>query len=204
MALANYVDLQASVAAWLHRTDLTAVIPDFVTMAEARISRDLRLRKQITTSTLTTVPNTQGVTLPTDWLEMENISVATSIERQLTYATIEQLDSRFPSGGAMGTPVIYTIEGDQVLFGPVPDAAYTINIIYYSRLPSLITNSTNWLMTNHPNIYLFATLIEAFFYTQDAEQIARYTQRYNEGLNQLQQQDDRATHSGSALRVRTI
>lgn len=204
MALANYTDLQASVAAWLHRTDLTAVIPDFVTMAEARISRDLRLRKQITTSTLTTVAATQGVTLPADWLEFENVSVATSIERQLTYVNIEHLDSRFPSGSSSGTPAVYTIEGDSILFGPVPDAVYTINIIYYARFPSLITDSTNWLMTNHPNIYLFAVLIEAFFYTQDAEQIARYTQRYNEGLEQLQAQDDRATHSGSALRVRTI
>lgn len=204
MALANYADLQASVAAWMHRTDLTAVIPDFVTMAEARISRDLRLRKQITTSTLTTVAATQAITLPTDWLEFENVSVATVPERQLTYATIEQMDARFPSGGYTGIPAIYTIEGDQILFGPIPDTAYTINVIYYARFPSLITNSTNWLMTYHPNIYLFATMIEAFFYTQDAEQIARYTQRYNEGIDQLQQQDDRATHSGSALRVRII
>ena len=47
MALANYADLTASVANWLNRTDLTAIIPDFVAMAESDISRDLRLRKQI-------------------------------------------------------------------------------------------------------------------------------------------------------------
>ena len=45
MALANYADLTASVANWLNRTDLTAIIPDFVAMAESDISRDLRLRK---------------------------------------------------------------------------------------------------------------------------------------------------------------
>jgi hypothetical protein len=59
-------------------------------------------------------------------------------------------------------------------------------------------------MTNHPNIYLFACLIEAFLYTQNAEQAAVFSQRYMQGVEQLQQQDDRATHSGSALRVKAV
>lgn len=204
MALANYTDLLAAVAAWAHRNDLTAVIPDFVTMAEARISRDLRLRKQITTTTLVTTAGVRGVAIPADWLEFENVSAATVPERQLSYVNVEHLDSRFPSGGRTGSPSVYTIEGDGLLFGPVPDSAYTINILYYARFPSLITASTNWLMTNHPNIYLFATLAEAMFYTQNMEQLQAYTQRYQGELSQLQAMDDRSTHSGSALRVRTI
>ena len=204
MALATYADLQASIANWAHRTDLTALIPDFVTMAEARISRDLRLRKQITTTTLTTVALTQAVALPSDWLELENLSVAITPERPLSYATIEQLDARFPSGGYTGVPALYTIEGDNILLGPIPDSAYTLNVIYYARFPSLITNSTNWLLTNHPGVYLWSTLIEAMQYAQDIPNMEVYKARYVEALLLLQQQDDAATHSGSALRVRAI
>jgi hypothetical protein len=203
MALANYADLQASVAAWAHRTDLVAIIPDFVTMAEARISRDLRIRKQITSSTLVTVANTQSVALPTDWLEFENVSVATSPSVQLTYVPVEHIDANF-SSSYTDTPSCFTIEGDNILFAPTPDAAYNITAIYYARFPSLITNSTNWLMTNHPNIYLFACLIEVYSYLRNADAAQLYLQRYQSELAQLQNVDDRATHSGSALRVKVV
>ena len=204
MALATYSDLITSVANWTHRTDLAALVPDFVTMAEARISRDLRLRKQITNTTISTVAGTQSITIPTNWLEFENVSVNSSPARQLTYVSIEQLDSKFPTNGYAGIPAVYTIEGDSVLFGPTPDAVYSIDMSYYARFDSIITSSTNWLLTNHPSIYLFAVLIEAMSYIRDPEQLATYTNRYYEGVKQLQDQDDRATHSGSSLRVRGI
>lgn len=204
MALANYTDLQASVANWSHRNDLTALIPDFVTMAESRISRDLRLRKQITSTTLTTTAGASALAIPTDWLEFENLSLnAGGIQRQMVYVPIEHMEAKYDNS-FIGMPAVYTIEGDNVLFAPTPDSAYSVDVVYYARFPSLITAGVNWLMTNHPNIYLFAVLIEVFFYTQNPEQIQMFTARYNEGLKQLQDQDDRATHSGSALRVKVI
>ena len=203
MALANYADLQSAVANWAHRSDLTALIPDFVTMAEARISRDLRLRKQITSTTLATVANTQTVAIPADWLEFENLSITTTPSRQLTYVPVEHIDAQF-SSTYTGMPAVYTIEGDNLLLAPIPDTVYSISAIYYARFPSLITSSTNWLMTNHPNIYLFACLIEAMFYTQDQAQMTVFTQRYQAELQQLQNVDDRSTHSGSALRVKVV
>lgn len=204
MALANYTDLQASVANWSHRNDLTALIPDFVTMAESRISRDLRLRKQITSTTLTTTAGASALAIPADWLEFENLSLnAGGISRQMVYVPIEHMEAKYDNS-FIGMPAVYTIEGDNVLFAPTPDSAYSVDVVYYARFPSLITAGVNWLMTNHPNIYLFAVLIEVFFYTQNPEQIQMFTARYNEGLKQLQDQDDRATHSGSALRVKVI
>ena len=203
MALSNYTELIASVANWAHRSDLGALMPDFVTMAEARISRDLRLRKQITTTTLTALAGVQEVAIPTDWLEFENLSVQASPDRQLVYVPVEHIDSRY-SSVSVGIPAVYTIEGENLLLAPTPAGDYPISVIYYARFPSLITAGNNWLLTNHPNIYLFAVLAEVFHYTQNPEQIQMFTARYNEGLQQLQEQDDRATHSGSALRVKVI
>lgn len=204
MALANYTDLQASVANWLNRTDLTAVIPDFITLTESDISRDLRLRKQIVTSTLTTVANTRGVALPTDWLEFENVSLLISPERQLTYATVEQLDSVYPNNGGSNSPSLYTIEGDNILFGATPDAAYTVSILYYARFAVLATASTNWLMTNHPQIYLHGALKHACVYLKDSKRASEYLSLYMKAVQELQFQDDDAQHSGSVLRVRTL
>jgi hypothetical protein len=205
MALSSYTDLIASVANWAHRSDLGALMPDIVAMAEARISRDLRLRNQIISTTLIATAGARSVPIPTDWLEFENLSIITSggSQRQLTYVPVEHMDSKYDSA-YVGLPAIYTLEGDSLLLAPTPDSAYSIDAIYYARLPSIITNGTNWLLTSHPNIYLFACLAEVFLYTQNPDQIQLFSQRYSEGLQQLQVQDDRASHSGSTLRVKVI
>lgn len=204
VSLADYSALAASVSRWTHRTDLADAIPEFVLLAESRISRDLRIRKQIVSTVLSTTAGEQGILIPDDWLEFENLSVGVMPERQLTYVTIEQLDARFPKNGPAGVPFFYTIEGNQVLFGPMPNAIYPINILYFSRFDSLLTAQTNWLLTNHPSVYLFSVLMEAMLYTQNMEMLAVYTQRYQAEMAQLQVVDDRSTHSGSVLRVRTI
>jgi len=198
----TYAGLQASIAAWINRTDLTAVIPDFITLAEAKISRDLRLRKQIVSSTLSTVAATRGVNLPSDWLQFENVSIDGNPERQLTYCTVEHLDYQYPNGDPTGKPSLFTIEGDQILFGPMPDAVYTVNIFYYQRFTAL-SSGANWLFTNHPNIYLNLAMSYACHYIKDAKRTAEYLDLYERDVVALQTQDDMAQHSGSSLRVRT-
>ena len=205
MALANYTDLQASVASWLNRTDLTAIIPDFIAIAEAYHGRDLRLRKQISQIALSTSPGERGTYLPDDFLELENISLLASPERQLTYATVEQLDSVYPNGGPAAMPSLYTIEGDQILFGPTPDGVYTVSLLYYSKFTALSpTIATNWLLKNHPTVYLYAALMQACIYLKDKSGAAEFKALYEEVKADLQRQDDRAQHSGSTLRVRRL
>lgn len=205
MAIATYSDLQTSVAAWLNRSDLTSLIPDFITLAEARIARELRLRKQIVTTTLTTVGGTQSVSLPSDFLEMENISI-TSVTpaAALSVVTPEILDRRYPSNYGTGQPAVYTILGDVIQFGPTPDAAYTVSMDYYQRWAALSVAPTNWLLTNHPSVYLFAALVEGAAYLMDDARQAMWLQRFAQEAAQLQQMDDQALRSGSAMRVRTL
>ncbi len=205
MAIATYSDLQSSVAAWLKRSDLTAIIPDFITLAEARIARDLRLRKQVASTTLSTVAGTQGVTLPSDFLEAENLTLSsTSPPGALSVVTPEILDRKFPAAYVTGQPVVYTVVGDQLLFGPTPDAVYPISLAYYQRWAALSVSSTNWLLSNHPNVYLFAALAEASGYLFNDERIPMWEAKYQADVRSLQQADDAALRSGSAMRVRTL
>jgi hypothetical protein len=204
VSLATYTDLLASVAAWMNRTDLTAVIPDFVTIAESKIARDLRLRKQITSTTLSTSTSTRAVALPTDWLEFENVSIDGDPETPCQYVNIEHMDVKYPEGGPSGRPYVFTIEADNMLFGPSPDAVYTVNVYYYARFGALATNSTNWLLTNHPNIYLYACLREGSFYTKDKDGAVQWDGLYKQEVNNLQDVDERSSHSGSALRVKQV
>ncbi len=205
MALATYTDLQAAVAGWMNRTDLTAAIPDFVALAEARISRDLRIRKQVATTTLTCVAGTQYVTLPSDFLEIENITLtSTSPPASLSVVTPEILDRKYPAGYQTGQPQVYALLGDYINFGPTPDAAYTVALDYYARLAALSVTPTNWLLTNHPMVYLAGALCEGWLYLQDTDKVALWDARYRREVDQLQDTDDASLRSGSEMRVRTL
>lgn len=204
MALANYTDLLASVASWMNRTDLTTVIPDFVTIAESKIARDLRLRNQLTSGTLAVVASVREVTLPTGWLEFETISINGTPDSLCQFVASEYLDAWYPDGSYAGKPAYYTVQGTTVVFGPFPDAAYTANVSYYAAFGALATSTTNWLLTNAPNVYLYACLREAAFFTKDAPGAAQWDGLYKQEVKNLQDANDMATHSGSALRVRAL
>lgn len=205
MALSTYSDLKAAVAEWLNRGDLTAVIPDFISLAESRIARDLRIRKQVTTATLSTVANTRGIALPDDFLELENITLtSTTPQGALSVVTPEILDRKYPESYSIGQPVVYALLGNQILFGPTPDAAYTVSVDYYARMAALSSTPTNWLLTNHPGVYLFSTLAEAHLYMMDQNQATLWEQRYQAAAKSIQDSDDDGIYSGSAMRVRVL
>lgn len=200
----TYFALLAQVALWMNRNDLGAVIPSFVFLAESRIARDLRIRKQITTTSVTAPTATRSVALPLDWLELLNLSVGSDPDGTLKYVTRDQLDAMYPEGSGSGQPTLYTIEGDNLLFGPTPDSPYPIEIVYYARFAALLTMDTNWLYSNHPSIYLYACLREGALFVKDAKSAAEWDGLYKADLKALQDQDDQATHSGSVLTVRTL
>jgi hypothetical protein len=201
----TYTGLKASVADWLKRTDLTASIPDLIVLADARIARDLRLRAQITFATLTTSSSVDYVALPADFLEIENIGLTTGgVQRPLTYESPEQLNARFPYGGGNGIPLAYSILGDRIYFGYAPDSAYTVGFTYYARFSPLSVTATNWLLTSHPSIYLFATLAEAAPFMLDDARVGMWEGKYQADMQALTAADDESLRSGSVLRVRVI
>lgn len=197
--------LKSAIASWLKRSDLAASIPDLIALAEARIARDFRLRAQITFGTLATTGGVEYVALPADFLELENIGLEGSVERSLTYETPEQMDVRFPLGSGQSRPAVYTVIGDRIIFGPCPDGDYTIKFTYYARFKPLVADTdTNWLLTKHPSVYLFAALSEAAPFVFDDDRAALWESKYQADRSALELADDQSLRSGSALRVRAV
>jgi hypothetical protein len=136
---------------------------------------------------------------------MENITLTnTTPPAALSVVTPEIMDRKFPKGYANGQPVVYTIVGDAIQLGPTPDAVYTVSLDYYQRFAALSTTPTNWLLTNHPSVYLFAALAEASGYVFNDERIPTWEAKYQADVRSLQESDDTALRSGSAMRVRTL
>ncbi len=91
MALTTYTELKASVADWLNRTDLTNVIPDFISLAEAQIERTLRTRQMIVRATASI--DTEYSAVPADFLETKSIKLNTNPVTALVFESIDALDS---------------------------------------------------------------------------------------------------------------
>ena len=194
MALSNYTELQASVADFLNRSDLTSVIPDFVTMAEADLNRTLRVREM---SVRTQAPiNSQYVKLPVDFLGMRNIDLLTDPVTPMTYKNLQNLDIH-RAGDATGKPIYYSIIQNNIEFAPVPDGDYTIEIVYYQKVPPLAVNSTSWLLDAHPDAYLYGTLQHSAPYLQSDERVGIWAGKYQQIIEQIITSDERAKFSGS-------
>jgi len=194
VALANYTDLKASVADFLNRSDLTSVIPDFVTMAEADLNRTLRVREMsIRTRALI---DSQYVKLPADFLGMRNIDLLTDPVTPMTFKNLQNLDIH-RAGDATGKPIYYSIMQNNIEFAPVPDGDYTIEIVYYQKVPPLSANTTNWLLDAHPDAYLYGTLQHSAPYLQSDERVGIWAGKYMQIIEQITTSDEKAKFSGS-------
>lgn len=203
MSITNYSELQTAVADWLDRSDLTSKITDFITLAEVRIARRLRVRAVEARDTSITTDGSEYYTLPTDFLEARNIQLNTNPVTVLVYKTPEQLDVEFPSTSA-GPTSAYTIIGTQIQLKPVQGGAYTLEIAYFKKLPALSdTNTTNWIMTNAPDLLLYGSLIEAEAYLVNDPRIAIWKGAFDESMEEWNKQEEKGRFSGSHLEVRT-
>lgn len=192
MALTTYADLQSQVANWLARDDLTAYIPDFITLFECSAARRLRVRLQETTTTLT--PSSGVATLPTDYLGQRRVTWTGSPIHDLGYVAPTIYSGYLESGA--GIPSVYTIEGTSLKVAPSDDTALTF--VYYQKTAA-ISGALNWLYTAHPDVYLFGSLCEANAFNKGKafESAALWKSRRDEVFDEIALSEFRERPMGS-------
>ena len=198
---ATYTGLKTEIADWLARTDLTSKVDTFIDFGEAWLNRELRLRNMQTGSDLTI--DSGSISLPTGFIKARRIYLDADPKGKLEYMTPEQFHSIY-AGSETGTPKVFTIEGDNILFAPSPDETYTGKILYYKAFDSLDdTTTTNWLLTNHPDLYLTACLSNAEAFIMNDQRIGMWKQYSMDAVKALNDQDWDGEHSGSTLQIRS-
>lgn len=181
MALANYTDLKTSIETWLARSGdatITGNAADLVTMAEARINRDLiALRiNQVDNTSLTGSVGSRNLTLPSDYLAPISLWLTTNgTDDYLRPIVIGSM----PLGTSNGTPQAWGIDGTNIALDVPCDQAHTFKFRYYARL-DIAADTTNWLLTNYPDVYVYATLFEAAVLTGDVEAAQGYEAIYQQ------------------------
>lgn len=204
----TYIDLQNAAADYLIRSDLTVQIQLAITLAEAEFNRSIRNKRMEQRSTTSTVGGQAYVTLPTDFLEVRSIALVQNPRVPLQYRTPTQLETLYPEQTPR-QPQAFCIVDSEFRLAPIPDAPYVIEILYYQQIPSLgspvvvagITQplTTNWLLQNHPDVYLFATLVQVSLITQDTAIGGAASALYQNGMQSLASEEKREQWNGSPL-----
>jgi hypothetical protein len=206
MTLATYSDLKSAIATWMDRTDLTAAIPDFITLFEATANAEipLRTRFNLGTTTLSTVAGQATVHLPSDFLEAKALINQTSPVTVLAPYTAAALYGQVDFPAQVGPPAGFTYVGEGLELAPVPDAVYALKLYYYRKVTPLSdAQPSNWLLTNFPNLYLFGALVAAEAYMGADPRVQLWRDLY-EGLAQkLAAANERGQYGGAPLAVRS-
>ena len=155
-----------------------AVLPNIIDDSEQRIYRELDLLATIVrNSTAALVPNSRNFTFPQHFVVSESINVytpvnTTMVRNQLIPVTREYLDAIWGNEAAATTPsipVYYAMITDQdIIVGPPPDAAYTLEVVGTIRpVPLSVANPTTYLTGYLPDLFLAAALIFGYGYMKD-------------------------------------
>tara|TARA_A100001015_G_C14990448_1_gene713651 strand:+ start:781 stop:1407 length:627 start_codon:yes stop_codon:yes gene_type:complete len=203
MALNSYSSLQLSIADWLNRSDLTSQIPDFISLAESQISRELRHYKMIKSATAGI--DGQYSATPSDWLETIRFHLNDTNKTLLQQTTVEEIAKlRQSSSDAQGKPSHFSHTGDLIEVYRRPDTSYVGELLYYSKIPSLGAtpgSDFNWLLTHAPDCILYGSLLQAAPFLKDDERIPVWGGIYQATINSLNGESDNTRFSSSGLRL---
>jgi hypothetical protein len=189
MSITTYAELQAAAANWLVRADLTARIPEFITLAEARLNRVLRARLAEVEQGLTGVVGARTLPLPAGFAEPLGLWIVRSWGRE---ALPFREASLIGASSLRGEPCAWTVDGATLAFDRPCDQAYGFTLRMLAKFQLSATAPTNALLSDYPDAYLFAALCEAAPFLRDADLASAYEARLERALSEINAKDARS------------
>lgn len=197
--ITNYTTLQSTIADYLNRADLNSQIQTFIQMAEADMNTRLRTREMITRAEATS--SAEYVQLPADWLEAINLHIVDG-KQPLRFVTLDEAD-RIIKEQIYTQVAAFSLMNGAIELVPPPGADVDIKMIYYAKIPTLSAQqTTNWLLTKAPDVYLYGSLLHAQPFLMDDQRMPVFATLYNSRIEALNEESMKSTHSGSPLIAR--
>ena len=206
--IADYTDLAVHVSEYSGRDDFMQMFPRFLSFAEIKLSRELRVSGMETTSTVTT-DVAGSASLPTRYVEMREFKDSTG--RILEGTSVPGAD--WLHGPYSGTPQTYYIKGGSIYVVPYAAADFTAS--YYASIPpmaydALSGRTTNWLLDAAPMVYLYSIVAEVIGWAvatgreTDPARLQAVSALRRAEIDQYQMQDNRIRFSNSNIVSRGI
>jgi len=166
MSITTYAELKTAITDWTHRSDLTTKLADFISLAESRINRQIRFNEQEVETSLTATVNSRYIALPAGFIRPISLWLTYyGTKDPLTWCPVDILQVAVSNG----QPYYWTIDGSNIAFDAEADVAYTFTFRYAVTDNLSDSNTDNWILLKHPDVYLYGALIEAGAYIRDME-----------------------------------
>lgn len=204
MGLASYSELKTAVADWLNRTDLTNAIDyDFLPLCEAELKR--RVRRTAKKGTI--YASTAEVSPPSDMAEPISLTLSSGSPYQdvpLTICTPQLLaEVKARNGNTTGRPTHVAYYNSKFQFAPEPDQSYDCIVVYRMQFTALSgSNTTNAILTEAPDAYLYGCLLAAAPYLEHDERIPVWQARFDKAIDQLNDVAQREEYGAGLVEVR--
>lgn len=197
MAITTYSELKTAIKNWNRDRDLSTYVDEFIDMAEAYFNAELRVREMEEVADLT--PSSNVCTLPADYIEYITVVEKASTRRPLVMITKDVAEKWYPARES-GLSDHFMIVGTELT--ALPLSSNTIELTYYEQIPALSSgNTTNWLLTKMPNLYLHASLMYAAEFMQDDEMIAKESAIVERFVGYLHAQDRRGKFANFQMQL---
>jgi len=163
------------------------------------MQRELRTRDMETKNAAFTITD-EYMPAPTDLLEVRDFMLQTSPRGSIKYLPNELMDDYFDSSGI---PKYYCPVGSMFRFASPPSGTYIATLIYFAKFqPLTSSNVQNWLLTQHPDIYLWGALSAAEAFLRDDARVPMWKAGYDKAIADIRGQSDRMRWGGQSMAVR--
>lgn len=202
MAITTYTELKTAIADFLNRDDLSAAVPTFISLAEARMNRDVRHWRMEKRSTADL--DTQYSATPADFVEVIRFYVTSSDTRPLELISqAELLDRKYKRSNTSGAPAYYALTAGELEIYPVPDGTYSVELYYISSIPALSdSNTSNWLLNYYADAYLYGSLVHSAPYLKDDARVTVWAALYQSAIDAINAESERSKFGGSGRRMK--
>ena len=141
--------------------------------------------------------------IPPDWVETIRLHLTGSGTTVVNLVSRDAMaDKRAANENATGTPSMYTHADGQFQLFPTPSQDTDFELLYYQKIPSLISNADNWLLLEAPDVYLYGSLLHSAPYLAEDQRVAIWAQMYSAAVARLNESSEDARFSGSGLTLK--
>ena len=201
MPITTYAELKTSITDFLNRDDLTTVTPTFISLAEADMQRRVRHWRQEKRSNANL--NSRYSDVPGDFLEVIRFGVTGDNNSTLEMISQSQmLDRRMQNGNTSGSPRYYALTAGEIELFPSPSAITSTELYYYSKIDPLSdSTASNWMLANHPDAYLYGSLVHSAPYLADDSRITMWAALYQAAIDAINAESESVKFGGSGRRL---
>lgn len=202
MSITTYAELQTVIADFLDRDDQTERIKTFIQLSEAEMSRKLRHWRMENRATAEI--DGQYSALPADFLEPIRLHLETGDYKALELISQAEMQSRrMRNLDTSGKPAFYALTQGELEVYPTPDGTYDLEMNYYAKIPALTTsNTTNWVLDNYPDAYLYGSLIHSAPFLGEDARMTTWAALFQSALDGIMAESEQAKFGGSGRRMK--